>query len=207
MTVWRELPLLDHADIEVVEKARQAADKSDWAGFIKPMNGPCARRSDQPIKTAKWLEFDQKTGECLDSPVNQYGELARGKLFGIYAQGQYWITRALRWEIKRPKKVEPKVNADRSWLERLKQLTQFREATAAEIATLPDDTAYTWEKLSAEVLPPPWCSVNNCTRSQHLPQLRKMKSPLSPMQAGQKMPDPFASMQSSPHLPLGCHQL
>ncbi|MBL3556873.1 MULTISPECIES: replication endonuclease [Marinobacter] len=163
VTVWRELRRLDHADDEIVEKARQAADKSDWAGFIEAMNGPSAKRADQPIKTAKWLEFDQETGECLDSPVNQYGEPAKGKLFGIYAQGQYWITRALRWEIKRPKKAEPKVSSDRSWLERLKQLTQFREATEAEIAALPDDTAYTWEKLSAEVHPPPWSSVNNCT--------------------------------------------
>jgi hypothetical protein len=28
-----------------------------------------------------------------------------------------------------------------------------------------DDTAYTWEKLSAgiQIHPPPWSSVNNCT--------------------------------------------
>ena len=82
VTVWRELRRLDHADEEVVEKARQAADRSDWAGFIEAMNGPCSKRADQPIKTAKWLEFDQETGEYLDSPVNQYGEPTKGKLFG-----------------------------------------------------------------------------------------------------------------------------
>ena len=71
----------------------------------------------------------------------------------------------MRWEIKRPKKAEPEINYGSSWLDRLKQLTQAQEATAAEIAALPDDTAYAWEKLSGEVHPPPWSSVNNCTRS------------------------------------------
>jgi hypothetical protein len=160
---WVENRRLDHADDEVVEKARKAADKSDWAGFIQAMNGPCARRADQPIKTAKWLEFDQETGEYLDSPVNQYGEPSKGKLFGLFARGRYWITRTLRWEIKRPKKVEPEINPGSSWLDRLKQLTQVRQAPEAEIAALPDDTAYAWEKLNGEVHPPPWSSVNNCT--------------------------------------------
>ncbi|WP_245000337.1 replication endonuclease [Marinobacter daepoensis] len=163
VTVWRELRRLDHADDEIVEKARQAADKSDWAGFIEAMNGPCAKRADQPIRTAKWLEFDLETGEYLDSPVNQYGEPAKGKLFGLFAQGRYLITRTLRWEVKRPKKAEPEVNPGSSWPDRLKQLTQVREPTEAEIAALPDDTAYAWEKLSGEVHPPPWSSVNNCT--------------------------------------------
>ena len=92
-----------------MEKARTAAYKSDWAGFVDGMSGPCAKRADQPIKTAKWVEFDQATGEYLDDPENQYGEPAKGKLFGIYARGKYWITRALRREIKRPKKAELRV--------------------------------------------------------------------------------------------------
>ena len=71
--------------------------------------------------------------------------------------------RALRWEIKRPKKTEPEIISDSSWLVRLKQLTQVREPTEAEIAALPDDTAYAWKKLSGEVHPPPWSSANNCT--------------------------------------------
>ncbi|QSP93842.1 replication endonuclease [Marinobacter salinisoli] len=49
VTVWRELRRLDHADDEIVEKARQAADKSDWAGFIEAMNGPVAKRANQPM--------------------------------------------------------------------------------------------------------------------------------------------------------------
>ncbi|MBW4933231.1 replication endonuclease [Marinobacter sp. F4206] len=166
VTVWRELRRLDHTNDELVEQARQAADKSDWAGFIEAMNGPCAKRADQPIKTAKWLEFDQETGKYLDDPVNQYGEPAKGKLFGIYARGQYWITRALRWEIKRPKKAEPQIGSDGSWLDRLKKLTQLREATQAEIDALPDDTAFNWEKQNAEVHPPPWSSVNNYTSDE-----------------------------------------
>ena len=127
------------------------------------MNDPCAKRANQHIKTAKWLNYDQETGEYLDTPVQQYGEPAIGKLLGLFAQGRYLITRALRWETKRPKNAEPKINSGLSWLDRLKQLTQVGEPTEAEIAALPDDTAYAWEKLSGEVHPPPWSSVNNCT--------------------------------------------
>ncbi len=73
------------------------------------------------------------------------------------------MTRAFRWEIKRPNKAARKSVSDDQWLDRLKQLTQVGEATEAEIAALPDDTAYAWEKLNGEVHPPPWSSVNNCT--------------------------------------------
>lgn len=55
-----------------------------------------AKLADQPIRTAKWLEFDQETGESLNKPVNQYGEPAKGKLFGLFAQGRYLITQPLR---------------------------------------------------------------------------------------------------------------
>ncbi|MBN7769034.1 hypothetical protein KUV44_01065 [Marinobacter daepoensis] len=103
------------------------------------------------------------TGEYLDSPVNQYGEPAKGKLFGPFDQGRYGIARTLRWEIKRLKKAEPEINPGSSWLDRLKQLTQVRIPSEAEIAALPDDPAYVWEKLSGEAHPPPWSSVNNCT--------------------------------------------
>jgi len=163
VTVWRELRRLEQADDETVEAARVAADKSDWAGFINAMHGPCAKRADQPIKAAKWLEFDQDTGEYLDAPVNQYGEPSKGKLFGLYACGRYWITRVFRWEVKRPQQAKALgSDANDSWLERLKRLSQVREATKAEIDAFPDDTAYAWEKLHSEIHPPPWSSVNNC---------------------------------------------
>jgi len=126
---------------------------------------PSLSKEKPSIKTANWLEFDQGTGEYLDNPVNQYGEPAKGKLFGLFAQGRYWTKRTLRWEIKRPKKAEHEIIPGSSWLDRLKQLTQVREPTEAGIDALPDDTAYAWEKLSGEVHPPPWSSVNNCTQS------------------------------------------
>jgi len=164
VTVWRELHRLPHADDEIVEAARQPADKSDWAGFIEAMNGPCAKRVDQPIKTAKWLEYDQDTGECLDCPVNQYGEPSKGKLFGLYANEQYWLTRLFRWEVQRPTHTrELHDPSSIAWLERLSHLTQIRAVTQAEIDALPADTAYAWEKLNSEMHPPPWSSVNNCT--------------------------------------------
>jgi len=166
VTVWRELRRLEHSDDETVEAARVAADNSDWAAFITAMYGPCAKRADHPIKVAKWLEFDQDTGEYLDCPVNQYGESSKGKLFGLYAQGRYWITRALRWEVKRPQRTkELTCTSKDSWLERVNRLTQVREVTQVKIDALPDDTAYAWEKLNCESSPPPWSSVNNCTQA------------------------------------------
>jgi hypothetical protein len=72
----------------------------------------------------------------------------------------------LRWQIKRPKKTEPELNPGSSSVDRINQLTQIREPAEAEIAALPDDTACAWEKLSGEVHPPPWSSVNNCTAIQ-----------------------------------------
>lgn len=153
VTVWRELRRLDHADDELVEAARRAADKSDWAGFIQAMNGPSTRRADQPIKTSRWLEFDQITGEYLDCPLNQYGEPASGKLFGLSAQGRYWLTRPYRWEVTRRKEVAPQTISKDTWLDRLNQLTQIRFVTETEIAALPEDTAYTWEKMCGDVRP------------------------------------------------------
>ena len=154
VSVWCGLRHLDHADDEAAEKARQATNIGDWVGFIEAMNGPCAKRADQLIKTAECLEFYRETGEYLDGTVNQHGEPAKGKPFGMLAHDWYWITRTLRWEIKRPKKAESEINPGSSWLDRLKQLTQVREPTETEIAALPDDVAYEWEKLSGEVQAP-----------------------------------------------------
>ena len=142
------------ANDELVEKARLAADKGNWQGFIEVMNGPCAKRRDQPIKAAKWLEFDQETGEYLDCHVNQYGEPSKGKLFGLLAQGRYWLARTLRWDVKRSKNENSSQASGVDWLNSLARLTNVREATEAEIAALPDHTAYIWEKLNAAVCPP-----------------------------------------------------
>ncbi len=110
------------------------------------------------------LEVDQGTGEYLDCPVNQYGEPSKGKLFGLYAQGRYWLTRCFRWEVKRPDEpTSITENTKESWLDRLSRLAQVRAVTRTEIDALPADTAYTWEKLNSEAHPPPWSSVNNCT--------------------------------------------
>ena len=105
-----------------------------------------------------------ETGEYLNCPVNQYGEPSKGKLFGLFADGRYWLTRALRWEVKRPKRPEPDLHADSSWLNRLKQLTQVRPVTEEENAALPDETAYAWERLSGEVHPPLGV-LSNCTKA------------------------------------------
>jgi len=69
----------------------------------------------------------------------------------------------LGWEIKRPKKAERELNPGSSSVDRINQLTQIRKLAETEIAALPDDIAYAWEKLSGEVHSPPWGSVNNCT--------------------------------------------
>jgi hypothetical protein len=102
VTVWRELRRLDSAE-GITEAARVAADSSDWAAYyLIQSNGlPFVSRSTAPIQAAYWLEHDSQTGEVIDEYVNKFGEASRGKLFGLFAAGEYVLTRFYRWTIQR----------------------------------------------------------------------------------------------------------
>lgn len=162
VTVWRELRRMGHAGDEVVEAARVAADKGDWATFVECMAGPCAKRTEHPIKAARWIEFDSATGEYIDSPVNQYGENSAGKLFGLFAQGRYWITRFYHWEIQEPirKKLPVPKYTEEDWKANLQRLMDYQEPTEQEFSDLPADTAFAWERMTfgaAGLLPLEFC--------------------------------------------------
>lgn len=102
VTVWRELRRLDAAE-GITEVAREIADSSDWAAYclLQGNGSPFVRRDDAPIKAAYWFEHDALTGEVIDESLNKYGEESKGKLFGLAAAGEYFLTRFYRWTIQR----------------------------------------------------------------------------------------------------------
>lgn len=104
VTVWRELRRLESAE-GVTEAARVAADESDWAAYYLVQSGGmpfCSRKTAQ-IRAAYWLEHGVDTGEVIDEAVNKYGEVSRGKLFGVHALDvcKYFLSRFYRWTIQR----------------------------------------------------------------------------------------------------------
>lgn len=104
VTVWRELRRLDAAE-GVTEQAREAADSANWAAYclIQGNGFPFVLRDEQPVRAAYWLEHDQDTGEEIDSPYNQYGEITPGRIFGVEAvfEEKFFLTRFFSWTIQR----------------------------------------------------------------------------------------------------------
>lgn len=104
VTVWRELRRLDAAE-GVTERARVAADASDWAAYILVQgNGQeFFGRNDQQIRPAYRIEVDYATGEILDKLVNKYGEESKGRLFGVEAvfECKNFVSRIYRWTVQR----------------------------------------------------------------------------------------------------------
>lgn len=97
--VWRELRRLRDEESGTIEEARQAADCSDWAAYQKAQGGVFVRRDSLKIAIAKWDEFDSETGELKQSPVNRYGELIKGRVFGLVSKGVHYLTRFYQWTI------------------------------------------------------------------------------------------------------------
>lgn len=99
--VWRELRRLRDEESGTIEEARQAADCSDWAAYQKAQGGVFVRRDSLKIAIAKWDEFDSETGELKQSPVNRYGELIKGRVFGLVSKGVHYLTRFYHWTISK----------------------------------------------------------------------------------------------------------
>jgi hypothetical protein len=98
VTVWRELRRLDSEESGVIEEARQAADSSDWAAYIRAQGGPFCGRS-QNVGLATWEEIDGLTGELLKSPKNRFGEDRGADVFGVTDGCLTVVTRSHKWEI------------------------------------------------------------------------------------------------------------
>ena len=101
MSVWRELRRMEQvAELvdSVLEKARIAADNSDWEGYQLAMGGINVARADRPILMVYWTEVDTFTGEIKP---NQYGELKAPSVYGLEFMGETFNTRPHLWKIFR----------------------------------------------------------------------------------------------------------
>lgn len=182
VTVWRELRRIEGEECGVLETARDAADRGDWAAFVQAMGGPLSARHDHPIKLARLndvITLDEKTGEVLSaSPVlNKYGEPSAAKIVGVSVGEVIHVTRFHEWKITKggelPEIVQP-------WHEtnpgRFEALIDHGRGPGGVISVPPLGE---WLKGKPKVLEKivaavggafmdanasTWSSVNNCTR-------------------------------------------
>ena len=97
--VWRELRRMETEESGVIEKARRAADNSDWCSYIEAQGGALSRRSEMPIKVAVWEEYEQETGALTLPPIGRYGDSIKGRIFGLISKGVHYVTRFYKWTI------------------------------------------------------------------------------------------------------------
>jgi hypothetical protein len=100
VSVWRELRRLKEKFFpeSAVEKARVAADTSDWQGYIVAMGGIESKPKSHPIKLHYDVDINTKTGECSQSYYD--GELVT-KIKGLLFEGKAFITRTMSWRLER----------------------------------------------------------------------------------------------------------
>jgi len=98
VTVWRELRRVSEAPAGDLERARNAADLGDWAGYVMAQGGPDAPRNAQPVKLHKAGAIDRSTGAIR---LNRYGEHAADQVKGVCAGPVVLPTRAHTWTISR----------------------------------------------------------------------------------------------------------
>jgi len=100
VSVWRELRRLKESFFpeSPLEKARVAADTSDWKGYIEAMGGIDSSPKDHPIKLHYDVNINEETGECSQSYYD--GELVT-KIKGLLFEGKALITRKLSWRLER----------------------------------------------------------------------------------------------------------
>jgi hypothetical protein len=100
VSVWRELRRLKESFFpeSVIEKARIAADTSNWQGYIDAMGGIESTPKSHPIKLHYDVNINMDTGECSQSYYD--GELVT-KIKGLLFEGKALITRKLSWRLER----------------------------------------------------------------------------------------------------------
>jgi hypothetical protein len=99
VSVWRELRRLKEKFFpeSILEKARIAADSSNWQGYISAMGGIERSVKAQPIKLHYNVNVNTDTGECLLSYYD--GEIVN-KIKGLSCDGQIIITRKHQWQLE-----------------------------------------------------------------------------------------------------------
>lgn len=100
VSVWRELRRLKQSlgIDDIIEKARKAADESNWHEYINAMGGVFAQRKDQPIKLAYDASFDAETGECK---LGFYDGNIIQTIKGLMFKGHRILTRFFNWRLER----------------------------------------------------------------------------------------------------------
>ncbi len=143
---WRELRRLLHEVDTLLEDARQAADKGDWAAYLVAQGGATLPRKKQPIHTFTAPRLDNETGS---NAFNRYGETVR-RVHGVCHSGDCKdvVTRTKQWTIQpRQQQAEAEVVARKPAL------------------PLPVATTSAFDFLQAEQpVVFPWSPVNNCTQ-------------------------------------------
>lgn len=106
--VWRELRRIDSAEHDVIEQARQAADKADWLQYLIIQGGADVDRKDQPLKCYTVERIDAATGQPI---INRYGEPV-DKVEGVSLLDMAKaVTRVHEWIIQRKPETREENNA------------------------------------------------------------------------------------------------
>ena len=139
VTVWRELRRLREAiDFDdVVERARNAADSSNWSRYVEVMGGTFCKRADRPVQLAK----------AIQDHGNVYGEEV-SKIMGVLSQENHTTinTRLDGWEIRKPQ-------ADMYVASQDERAFDVAFDLSVDLASKSGDSRA------------PWSSDNNCTDS------------------------------------------
>jgi len=100
VSVYRELRRLRKSlGIDsIIEKARMAADNSDWKGFVNVMGGVFIKRKEHPLKLAYDTTINHETGECKQGYYD--GNLIQA-IKGLFYQGKMIMTRFFNWRLER----------------------------------------------------------------------------------------------------------
>ena len=139
VTVWRELRRLrEPIDFDdVVERARNAADSSNWSRYVEVMGGTFCKRADRPVQLAK----------AIQDHGNVYGEEV-SKIMGVLSQENHTTinTRLDGWEIRKPQ-------ADKYIPTPDERAFDVAFDLSVDLASKSGDSRA------------PWSSDNNCTHS------------------------------------------
>ena len=100
VSIWRELRRLEAVAEagSIIEKARIAADNSDWAEYQSVNGGVICLRKDRPLQLVYEDDVDISTGELRQ---NQYEELSAPKIFGIKHGNTIINSRIHKWTISK----------------------------------------------------------------------------------------------------------
>jgi hypothetical protein len=82
----------------IIEKARKAADESNWQGYIEAMGGVFIKQKVQPLKLAYDVSTDTVTG---DYKLGQYDGDIIQTIKGVLYKGQVIVTRFFSWRLER----------------------------------------------------------------------------------------------------------